>query len=445
MGSVKVVIKNRTKLNGRSPVCIRITHGRRSAYEIMCYANKGHFRNGKVLVYEPLHSEMNRRIAERLEQLNEIIGVYEQRDWAYTSKDILSLDYDKFKEREANKPILSLDVIQSNYVLYAENVIRLIERRGDIRLSVRYQQEIDVFKLYLSTIHRTDVDMLEITSRFLTGYFAWCRHDKGKLINKQGNSYKPDAKDSTIARRLKYIKAILNRAHDEGLINAIPISKSFHIKSTSSKKITLSPGQIQQMETTDWNNIKKERGRPSKCQLAADTWLCQYYLWGARVGDVMALKNRNVIARDGEPIRVKYTQMKGGSHMEIYLSESMRSIVKRYWKPDKPDAFLLPWLEYEYDPLLNADENKFQLQTDITTRTSSMNHSLGIIGRHLKIAGGLSTHVARHTFARQAKLKGKGIDFIRQCLGHKSYTVTQVYLGELDSDEINDEMEDIYA
>ena len=76
--------------------------------------------------------------------------------------------------------------------------------------------------------------------------------------------------------------------------------------------------------------------------------------------------------------------------------------------------------------------------------------SLGIIGRKCNCRVEVTPHVARHTFAVLAILKGMPLETLQKVLGHKSILSTQVYaelinpkVGE-DTDRICEKIGHVY-
>jgi|GEM_PF-2760531 len=465
MATVVVLLVNEPRKDGLVPVKVRLGVDRKYSYETMFYIRPTYWNavSHQVRVYEPAYRELNDLLATRLGQVAELIEAYKKRGWPFTARQLLEVDYAAFRAQEDNARSLALPAGEPiGYCTYITEVIMPYwQKKNNLRRAEGYRMVRDVFRSFLATQRpqKVDVSMSQFNSGLIERYFAYLK------VKPQ-----PSGKDSTLRRHLADIMAVLRFAHRKGVLVSVPdLSVDFDIR--KSKKTKLNSANLADLERylespvegelhceTVAGNISKWSGRTpwakasARRRVSVQTFLLQYYLFGARVGDVMMLRNSNVITRGGVAVKVEYYQQKGRKGqgkrlMSITLQPVARQIVMEFLRANDPDAFLLPWLasRWERDVRLSPAENDYQLELAVSSATSTMNASLrkacGIMGLD---APSFSSHSARHTYAQRAKRKGKSIEWIKETLGHSNYDITAHYLDDLDAEELDANMTDVY-
>lgn len=456
MGTVALVkMVEEARSDGKVPIKIRVGHRRRYGYETICYVKDTHWNASarRVLPYDPQHRQLNELLEKRFGEVRKLVAHYDEHGWPYTAQDILRIDYAGWVQQEqktaavraASVPGKSmpgglLQFIEDVVVPYWDSV-------GNPGNAEKYQMECDMLREYLSSLkpRRVDILMSKLDTPFIESYFAWLR----------SKPLRPCRKDSTLRRRLSQIEAVLNVAIRKGAIASVPILEP-SLDVQKARKPKLLAEQIRQMEDHVWDFTgvtgKQFLSARQADRLATHTFLIQYYLYGARVGDVFLLRNSNVISRSSQPVKVEYYQQKGRKAagkklMSVTIAPRLVGIIRQYWNPADPDGYLLPWLRgrYETDFTRSEVENAHALRYAIHQATSAMNAALrracAVIG--LDVAR-LASHSARHSYAQRAKQKGKSIEWIKETLGHSTYDITATYLADLDSDELNKNMLDVY-
>lgn len=63
-----------------------------------------------------------------------------------------------------------------------------------------------------------------------------------------------------------------------------------------------------------------------------------------------------------------------------------------------------------------------------------------LIGKELKIEMGLTSYVARHSFATVLKNSGVNIALISEALGHSELSTTQIYLDSFENSQFDEAM-----
>jgi site-specific recombinase XerD len=131
------------------------------------------------------------------------------------------------------------------------------------------------------------------------------------------------------------------------------------------------------------------------------------YAAGLRVSEVVALRVDDI---DSRRMVIRLRQAKGQKDRYTMLSPRLLTILREYWKADRPTQFLFPG---------NVPDRS------ITARTVEK------ACRHAREAAGLGKHVTvhtlRHCFATHLLEAGTDLRIIQVLLGHRSLRTTAVY------------------
>lgn len=156
---------------------------------------------------------------------------------------------------------------------------------------------------------------------------------------------------------------------------------------------------------------------------AKDYFLISFYLMGASFVDLAFLKTKNMI--NG---RIEYKRQKTGKLHSIPISKTLQEILDRYLKGKKENDFILG--------IVKSGDPKKQL-IDVRDELKRYNKALKEIGNLCGIESSLSSYVARHSYATNAKKLGVPTAVISEALGHKTEIITQVYLDSFDNDVVD--------
>jgi len=109
------------------------------------------------------------------------------------------------------------------------------------------------------------------------------------------------------------------------------------------------------------------------------------------------------------------------------ITPEMQSIMDKWGNPDKsPNAYIFNFLI--------GNETPMQIKTRIRDVVSNCNRHLRKIGKVIGIEG-LSTYVARHSYATVLKRSGANISYISESLGHNDLKTTENYLASFEKEE----------
>jgi integrase len=423
MATVAIVLIDKPRKDGRWPIRVRIIHSRKVSYQTICYANPANWNiSGQVNLYEPGYLTLNEKIRSRRQQVEELVQTFEAEGKLFTGPQIFKIHYDDWKARRSPGKAVP-DTRSTSFLAHAEFLINLKIRNQNIASAIRYTSYLHTLQQYLITIGQADLDLMEVTDEFFADFFRWCRTKADQPNN-----------ENTLHRRFGWMASILRDALADGLITKLPFRR-FKTRPIKVSKVKLRPEQIQQLEQLAVTITKQTATRTVK------TYLIQFHLYGSRISDVLTLRNRNVVENIG---RVEFVQRKTKKPMSIRLNDKARALIQEFYRPQQPEAFLLPWLKWEGDPTETAEDNERRLISDIESKTTLMNRYLKEISEQLGFEKTIATHSARHSFAQMAKRKKVDIYAIKQALGHSSIKQTETYLNDLDTDEVDRAMANVY-
>lgn len=214
-------------------------------------------------------------------------------------------------------------------------------------------------------------------------------------------------KINTISILMRNIRAIFNRAIDDGVTESYPF-RAYKIKSEETRKRALTAEQMAWIVTMKPGNGQEE---------ARDIFLLSFYLIGMNLADLLTAKRTDLSGG-----YLNYRRAKTGRLYSVKIEQEAAAIIDKY-------------AGKEY--LINALER----YVDAKSYRCHINQRLKTFGRPIgkkgKILGpglfpDLSTYWARHSWATIAYEIGVPIDIIGQALGHTDGThrVTFVYIKE---------------
>lgn len=162
----------------------------------------------------------------------------------------------------------------------------------------------------------------------------------------------------------------------------------------------------------------------------ADFWMFSYFGNGMNPADIAHLQFKNF---DGNKFSFVRQKTKATAREQIIISvhirpEAREIIARRGNKSLDPNAYVFPILE----PGLTAKQRK----TRIKDFRKQVNAGLKIVSEDLKLPFVLKFGYARHTSSTILKNQGVEVKKISELLGHGSVQTTEIYLGSIESDEL---------
>lgn len=279
---------------------------------------------------------------------------------------------------------------------YMENIIVKLKQHDRIRTSETYALSLNSFKKF----RNGDDIMLDcITTEIMEDYEAW-HYKRGVLPN-------------TASFYIRVLRAVYNRAVDEGLIeNRYPFR---HVYTGVDKTVkrALPLAMIRKIKALDLTL------NPAQ-DFARDMFMMSFMLRGMSLIDMAFLRKSDL--RNGY---IVYRRRKTGQRLTVKWTKEMQTILDKY--PQNRSQYLLPIIKrpgtnerYTYR---NAGYN--------------INRNLKAIASQLGITIPLTLYVARHSWASAAKAKRIPLSVISEGMGHDSEATTQIYLASLDNSVVD--------
>jgi integrase/recombinase XerD len=242
-----------------------------------------------------------------------------------------------------------------------------------------------------------------------------------KVLSGLGNT------NNTIKKKIKLIRGMILRYSHKGVTKEI---KSVGIVTTKSVK--------QKLTTEELNRIE-ELPLPEGELITAtrDLFIMQVYLRGIRVGDLLQATSTQF---DNGVFH--YVADKTEKPVSMELIPRAQEIVNRY---HGKHPRLFPFFTWAPDKKLSKFENERNRLKHKEVCTTVINKYLKIIAGMAGIVKPVSSHIARHTFARMAIDKINNPMITMELLGHSSLAVHQQYLNDIRKDDVlNKAAKDIF-
>jgi integrase len=244
----------------------------------------------------------------------------------------------------------------------------------------------------------------------------WLKRYEKHLLD-EGKSY------VTVSMYIRCLRAIMNEAKKSGILkeNQYPFGENkYKIPIGKGRKLALSLQQIKSVSNYSDGKETTERYR--------DLWFFSYLCNGINFGDMLQLKYGDIadgVIRWYRAKTINTSEKK--EKIEAVVTPEMSVIIEKYGNPDKSTGnYIFPYLKGGESPT----ERK-KIIMDVIKRT---NKRLKTIGDAVGVKG-LTTYVARHSFATVLKRSGTNVAFISESLGHSNQKTTQNYLASFEIDE----------
>lgn len=227
---------------------------------------------------------------------------------------------------------------------------------------------------------------------------------------------------ATIGMRMRGIRAMMNDAKKDGLINdtQYPFGKDrYEIKTGESRKKALTLDQISQVVNYSNGNQEDDRYR--------DIWLFIYLCNGLNTADLVRLKYRDIVEGEICFVREKTKRTtKVIKEIRATVTPEMQDIINKWGNEQSANNYIFPLINQTNDPIQHSKEVK-DLTKKINRRTKAIGEIFGI--------GRITTYTARHSFATVLKRSGANIAFISESLGHSDLKTTESYLASFEKEE----------
>ncbi len=272
-----------------------------------------------------------------------------------------------------------------------QQIVRL-KRLGKIRTSETYTAALKSFSSFMKG---RDILFGELNSDLLMEYEAYLKN--------RGNS------PNTISFYMRILKAVYNRAVENGLTGQRNLFKSVYTGVEKTLKRAIHLNDIRRIKRLDLS-LKPH------LDFARDMFLFCFYTRGMSFVDMAYLKKGDIA--NGI---LTYRRKKTGQQLFIRWEKCMQEIIDKY--PVNETEFLLPVI---------TERNK-EYRKQYTNALHRVNTLLKKIGEMLDLPIPLTMYVARHSWASIAKNHNVPVSVISEGMGHDSENTTQIYLASLDT------------
>jgi site-specific recombinase XerD len=294
-----------------------------------------------------------------------------------------------------------------------EERIKVLKEAGQIGTAVSYQcskKSLDLFS--------PNAKFSDITPELLSNY--------EKYMLTKGNS------KTTVSMYLRCLRSLFNSAISNNDI--LPALYPFRRNEYEKNKYEIPEGSNIK-KALDMADIKKvftyKTLKGSVKDMAKDYWIFIYLTSGLNVKDLCLLQYEKIEGERLKFIRAKTAKQKKEKIIEAVLQPEALAIIKKWGNKMKDGkTFIFPVLSGKETP-----ERQRQL---IQQLTHVINDNMKAIADDLNITKGLTTYVARHSFATVLKRSGASMELISEMLGHSNLKTTKNYLASFESETLKE-------
>ena len=326
---------------------------------------------------------IQRRIQWDKKRLMKIIDRFINSGYDFSVDSIIDTYYNEIK-----------DITLFNFI---ENLIVKLQKNGQVRTSETYNCTLNSFRRFR---RGNDLYFVELDNDLLMSYEYFLKSE-GLSMN-------------TISFYMRRLRAIYNRAVEEGLTEQIDLFKKVYTSSEKTIKRAIPLKSIKRLKALDLSYSTAKA-------FARDMFLFSFYTRGMSFVDIAYLQKKDL--KNGV---LNYRRKKTGQLLYVRWEPCMQEIIERY-VPESNSTYLLNIIKD------NTNDARKQYLNALTL----INRSLKSIGKLIGLDKPLSMYVARHSWASIAKTEGISLSVISESMGHDSESTTQIYLASLDSSVID--------
>ncbi len=279
-------------------------------------------------------------------------------------------------------------------------------------------EQIGTAKAYLCSMRslqkfRTKLTFYDLTVPFLKKYIKFM--EKGKCGK------------TTIGINLRHLRAIVNIAKNNGIIDAVdyPFGKVYQNKIA----IPTARNYKKALTVKEVRALQQYEPLPNEAW-GRDMWLLSFYCNGMNMVDIFNLKWGQI---KGDFVYFTREKTKNTAKevrpVEVFLIQQAKEIIERWAVEGRRNKE--KYVFGVFDEFMTVKErnkvNGFALKT--------VNNTMKKIGDILEFKAKVTSMVARHTWATIMMRKKVPALYISKGLGHTSISTTEKYLADFDQDQ----------
>ncbi len=403
MTSIKVRLNMyRVTKNGTYPLVFQIIHKRKkrvlySSYHVNseCFDEKKRRVVSRKGLRIPLVDEINNYITSTVRTLESILSFLEEYERDFSVSDIVEL-YNSSKD-------------YSFVFVYMRKLIARLKEEGKIGTGNAYQSTLNCLIRFLG--EEKYFCFSDITVLWLNDFISWL--------------YKSGLKINSVNFYLRILRAVYNRASNEGVLGVSCCSPF--------RKITL--GNVKTVKRAVGGDsinriVDAKIAHDCRLELSRDLFLFSFYSRGMSFVDMAFLKYSNIA--NGT---IYYFRSKTKQPIQVRIVEPLRKLIEKYRNEGE---YVLPILSSESKSLYNEYRNGLKRYNSYLKSLSSL----------LELEVPLTSYVARHSWATLARESGVPVSVISEGLGHSTEKITYTYLAALNPsviDSANDKIASLYS
>lgn len=280
---------------------------------------------------------------------------------------------------------------------YIERQISLLKANGRQRTAETYRAALNSFRHFS---RGRDIALCDISQDVAGDYQIWLR--------------RRGVGDNTVSFYMRILRAVYNRAVDEGLADDCHPFRHVYTGIAKTVKRAVSLDTLRRIRRLDLSR------RPA-LEYARDMFIMSFCLRGMSFVDMALLKNSDLCGG-----MLYYRRRKTGRMLSVAWTSEMQAIVDRH-RGRESSEYLLPIIRGRYRDVRTAARNAGY----------NINRSLKRIAATLGIDTPLTMYVARHSWATLARNQGVPLTLISEGMGHSSEKTTRIYLASIDTTELD--------
>jgi len=302
-------------------------------------------------------------------------------------------------------------------------------------------QESDEFPEFAEKAFKKDLEFSEVTNGFINEYIAYLKCMPNHVCPNKVLAM------GTVKKQIAIFQACYNKGVKER-------NYQYRTNPFYDIKLSSSPGTKAKLtleEIDKLNDVPLSSG--DMLLVARDCFMFAFYCAGMRCGDVLELRGINLYQQDNS-WRLNYTMGKTGKHKDIKLQWEALAILTRYVDYNHLNSdYIFPLLRNQapYAHAKTSEEIKLlppvykrKRVDDLESNNAKLNKYLKILAKMAGVEKHVSMHVARHSFADNARVKGANMYDIMHAMGHSKLVTTQTYLAQLDTDSQDATLDMVY-
>ncbi|MBF6641668.1 site-specific integrase [Flavobacterium sp. J49] len=231
--------------------------------------------------------------------------------------------------------------------------------------------------------------------------------------------------DSGIAFKMRALRALFNSAIRNGIVSNdhYPFDK-YKISKLKGKGIkrALTRDEVKRIIEVDLSD------RPDLIN-TKNYFVFSYFVRGINWIDVLKLKKENI-----QDDYIVYIRSKTKTVFKVKILPPVKKILDYYLNQNRAT-------EYVFPILLRDDLTPMQIENRKQKTLKRFNKELKELAKVAKVAKNVTSYVIRHSYATNLKQLGVSVEKISQSMGHSSVEITNSYLKDFETEEIDFENE----